>query len=243
MTENAVMMTENDVRADVAALLDRASTVLVDFNGTLSDDEELIADLVVEIAVEEFGVVIDRDRYFEDLVGQTEAAMFAILAREAAREHGIDVSGVDTSGALVAKFNRRYLDRVSGERRISPAAEDFVRAAKARGKAVGVVTAASKAVVVPTLNQLDLLEVIDAVVALEDVEHSKPEPDCYLLALGALETDPSDAVVFEDSRTGLASARAAGIVSVVVGDALPETERSEYTEYAVSELRPELFER
>lgn len=54
------------------------------------------------------------------------------------------------------------------------------------------------------------------VVTSSDVAHHKPAPDLYLLACERLGVDPADAVAFEDSPTGIRSAKAAGLTVVAV---------------------------
>lgn len=54
------------------------------------------------------------------------------------------------------------------------------------------------------------------VVSAEDVQRPKPAPDVYLEACKRLRVDPSQAVAFEDSATGLTAARAAGLLTVGV---------------------------
>jgi beta-phosphoglucomutase-like phosphatase (HAD superfamily) len=49
------------------------------------------------------------------------------------------------------------------------------------------------------------------VVTAADVRHSKPAPDVYLLALARLGVSARDAVAIEDTATGVAAARAAGL--------------------------------
>ena len=51
----------------------------------------------------------------------------------------------------------------------------------------------------------------EAVLTVEDVEHPKPAPDLYLAACLRLGVDPTRAIALEDSPTGVASARAAGL--------------------------------
>jgi beta-phosphoglucomutase-like phosphatase (HAD superfamily) len=55
-----------------------------------------------------------------------------------------------------------------------------------------------------------------AVVTADDVDHAKPAPDLYLRASADLAAQPARSVAFEDSRTGVASARAAGLFVVGV---------------------------
>jgi len=50
----------------------------------------------------------------------------------------------------------------------------------------------------------------DAIVCGDMVERFKPDPQPYQRAMGFLDADPARTVVFEDSPTGIASARAAG---------------------------------
>ena len=51
----------------------------------------------------------------------------------------------------------------------------------------------------------------DAVVAGDDVAEPKPAPDVYLRACDLLGVEPSETIAFEDSPTGVAAARAAGL--------------------------------
>jgi len=51
----------------------------------------------------------------------------------------------------------------------------------------------------------------DAVLSVDDFKAGKPDPAGFLMALRLLGTRPQSALVFEDSRTGIASARAAGV--------------------------------
>ena len=50
----------------------------------------------------------------------------------------------------------------------------------------------------------------------DDVERPKPAPDIYLEACRRLSADPADAVALEDTATGLAAARAAGMRTIGV---------------------------
>jgi len=51
----------------------------------------------------------------------------------------------------------------------------------------------------------------DITIAADEVAVPKPAPDIYLEACRRLSADPTSALAFEDSRTGVASARAAGL--------------------------------
>lgn len=61
----------------------------------------------------------------------------------------------------------------------------------------------------------------DVVIAGDDVMHGKPHPEPYLKAAEALGVLASDCIAFEDSRTGLASAEAAGTFAIGVPNIVP----------------------
>ena len=57
---------------------------------------------------------------------------------------------------------------------------------------------------------------LTAVVTGDEVVRGKPHPEPYLVAAALVGADPRRCVAIEDSRTGLASAEAAGCVSLAV---------------------------
>ncbi len=59
-------------------------------------------------------------------------------------------------------------------------------------------------------------------IAKEDAESPKPAPDPYRVALDRLGLDPAEVIALEDSPTGLASARAAGLPVIAVGHRRPD---------------------
>lgn len=63
------------------------------------------------------------------------------------------------------------------------------------------------------------LAVFDVIVAGDDVERSKPDPEPYLRAMAALGVSPATSVAVEDTETGARSAFAAGLATLVVPSA------------------------
>ena len=75
----------------------------------------------------------------------------------------------------------------------------------------------------PTLQCMGLTEAFRAIVSADDVAHSKPDPASYRLAVARLsealgtELVPADCVAIEDTPTGVASARNAGLRVIGLG--------------------------
>ena len=60
-----------------------------------------------------------------------------------------------------------------------------------------------------------------ALVSGQQVKHSKPDPEIFLLAAEKLGTDPAHTLVLEDSYNGVRAGAAGGFVTVMVPDLLP----------------------
>ena len=81
-----------------------------------------------------------------------------------------------------------------------------------------IVTSCSHPLAAELLRRAELPEP-PVLITADDVSRSKPSPEGYLRAARLLEVAPERCIVFEDSGSGLAAARAAGMraVSVLCG--------------------------
>ena len=71
------------------------------------------------------------------------------------------------------------------------------------------------------LNNWGLTHYFKALVSGQQVKHSKPDPEIFLLAAEKLSTDPAHTLVLEDSYNGVRAGSAGGFVTVMVPDLLP----------------------
>jgi beta-phosphoglucomutase family hydrolase len=79
-----------------------------------------------------------------------------------------------------------------------------------------VVSGGRRSSVTRSLTVLGLLDKFETIVGAEEYTHSKPAPDCFLLAAARLGVAPADCLVFEDTDLGIQAATAAGMTSVKV---------------------------
>jgi HAD superfamily hydrolase (TIGR01509 family) len=87
-----------------------------------------------------------------------------------------------------------------------------------------VATSSSRAAAIEHLGHNGIFDRFQAVVAREDVERHKPNPDPFLKAAALLEVDPSRCLALEDSHNGVRAAHAAGMMIVMVPDLLEPTD-------------------
>ncbi len=76
---------------------------------------------------------------------------------------------------------------------------------------MAVGTGGIRAAAKKTLELLGLTKYFVAVVAAEDVENHKPEPDTFLKCAELMNVDPAKCLVFEDGDRGVEAARRAGM--------------------------------
>jgi pyrophosphatase PpaX len=94
---------------------------------------------------------------------------------------------------------------------------DVLGQLRADGRRLGIVTSKSHPVVELAWAVLpELRELFDAVVAAEDTERHKPEPDPVLHALELLGASPAGACYVGDSPFDLGAGRAAGVATIAV---------------------------
>lgn len=72
------------------------------------------------------------------------------------------------------------------------------------------------------LDKIQLSERFATRFCVDDVQHGKPAPDLYLTAANALNIDPKDCLVIEDSIAGITAGKAAGMRVLAFSETLDE---------------------
>jgi HAD superfamily hydrolase (TIGR01509 family) len=119
---------------------------------------------------------------------------------------------------------RALLDPMLNNEGLREGVAHVLKDAKRRKLALAVASSSGHAWVDGHLGRCGLLGFFDTVKCREDVApgRSKPHPDLYLAALAALGARAGEAVAFEDSLNGVRAAKAAGIYTVAVANAITE---------------------
>jgi beta-phosphoglucomutase len=173
--------------------------VAFDFNGTLSNDEPILAHV-----------------YRELIPGLTEAEYYARFAGHT------DEYIFDGDERLIHERVRRYNELVVDGSTVDDEVRAAVRFAAARVP-VALVSAALTAEIEPVLAASGLRDAFSLVLSQDDVTRGKPDPQPYVLAAERLGVSPSELLVFEDTDVGVASAKAAGAYVVGLTRTLGET--------------------
>lgn len=202
--------------------------ILFDFNGVLIDDEPVHFELFRRILGEE-GLVLDEGAYYRDYVGFDDAAGFRFAFEQAGRT--LDPIVLARLCARKAAYYQEALRE--GSYVFFPGAVELVHDAAASGLTLGVVSGALRDEITPALRQAGVDGLFKVVIAAEDVERSKPDPEGYVLGLAALNArpplperlvHPHEVLAIEDTVAGLQAARAAGLATLGVAHTFPAEE-------------------
>jgi beta-phosphoglucomutase len=190
--------------------------LLLDFNGTLSEDEPLLCRIFQELFAEA-GKPVTEEEYYAELAGFSDRE---VIQRWLGRE----------DAALERRKIERYRELADGST-VTDEARDAVREA-AEHVALAIVSGSARAEIEPVLDAAGIRDAFATIVALDDVRRGKPDPEGYLIALHLLGVEPGAAAAVEDSEAGVAAAKAAGVYTVGVTTTLPPERLSRADEVA-----------
>lgn len=178
---------------------------LFDCDGTLADTMPLHY-RAWRATLDPLGAEFPED-FFYGIGGTPTARIVEILNERNGIAMPIDSTARTKSVAFVALLaEARPIDEVM----------TLARRAIDAGEKVAVVTGGMRWVTDRILEVIGAGGIFATVVTSEDVVRGKPAPDCYLEAARRLAVSPADCLVFEDTRTGIEAATAAGMRSVLV---------------------------
>jgi beta-phosphoglucomutase len=175
--------------------------LLLDFNGTLLNDEPILCRIFQDLFAEA-GKPLSDEEYYSELAGLSDPE----IVERWLGEHRPD---------LLKRKVEDYKRAVHMAELIGPAELSSLREA-AHSVKLGIVSGASREEIESVLNEAKLLARMSVIVTAEDVTHSKPHPEGYRRALHTLRVDPHEAIAVEDSDVGVAAAKGAGLYCIAV---------------------------
>ena len=205
------------------------NAIIFDMDGVLVQNEKLKA-LSVAMAVQRLRGLPEPDpegiEAYRDMVG---------ASREVVSRHIVDKLGLEPDlrpllteyGAsetweVLGNMRRAIYDEMVADPQLVrdnqwPHTVGLLRVAKENNCRTGLATLSARSEALHFVQALDLEGSLDVVLAREDVQNAKPDPEIYLLAAHKLEVRPQDCVVIEDSPNGVRAGVAAGMNVVAFG--------------------------
>jgi haloacid dehalogenase superfamily, subfamily IA, variant 3 with third motif having DD or ED len=130
---------------------------------------------------------------------------------------------------------QRYHDKVlAGHLDLKPGAVELLKYLQAKDIDRYVTSSATQDIIKINAEHARIKDYFTGFISGDDVPNNKPAPDIYLHALKVTNTNPDEAVIFEDAESGIEAAESAGIDVVVVPDLVQP--RAELTNKATAAL-------
>jgi beta-phosphoglucomutase len=179
---------------------------IFDMDGVLVDNAECQM-MAWREAVKDFGVRLNMEDYKRVAGMSTTDTIKALLGDKISKEE-LEKVKERKSVAFWELFEKNFKP-VRG-------AVEFIKELKEDGFKLAVATSAEREKLVRNFERIPIKEHLDVTVTASDVKMAKPSPEIYLKTAEKLGALPSECVVFEDSRSGVAAALSAGMRVVLV---------------------------
>ncbi len=187
--------------------------VIFDFNGVILDDEPVHMMMFQKVLAEE-GLVLSQEDYYAHYLGMDDVGCLETVYKN----HNQKVT-TNKIEELVQKKSKLYDAYIAKNMQLFPKSIDVVKKATAKYK-TAIVSGALKHEIEFALKEAGAKKEFKVIVAQEDVDKGKPDPEGYLKALDMLNEQikpdekplmAAECLVIEDSLEGIHSAKEAGM--------------------------------
>lgn len=198
----------SDAEDGIMAQAPAITAVIYDMDGTLVDSER-ISQLTWEQTAEQMGAEIPQSLY-RSFLGRNIASVTEMLVARL---------GAEELAQEALRVHAELFDKMCvTELELKPGARESIAGLREAGLAVGLATSTHRQRALPRLERFGLQDAFDSITCGNEVSHSKPEPDIFLLAAERMGADPSTCAVVEDSTNGVLAGHAAGMRVFMVPD-------------------------
>jgi HAD superfamily hydrolase (TIGR01509 family) len=179
--------------------------VIFDCDGVLVDSERLAVAIDVR-AIGALGWPITEAEVIDRHLGRSNADVLADIEAHLGRP---------VPAEWDEAWNAEYRRVFDGRLEAVPGVAEAIKAVAAEGFQTCVASSGSHQKMRRTLGKTGLLDFFDGrIFSANEVARGKPEPDLFLYAATQVGLPPDRCVVVEDSRYGVAGARAAGMKAI-----------------------------
>lgn len=180
--------------------------ILIDLDGTLADTIPVLYETYRQFMTHRG--LNGTPEEFATLMGPTIPQVVDILRSK--------YHWPETPERLVQDYWHLLSSIYSSHLGLFPGAREFIQHLRNRGIKIGLVTSAAYELADSFLTRHELKDYFDCIIAGEHVTRGKPDPEAYLKALSCLDVKPEEALVVEDSPSGVLSAVTAKIPTIQI---------------------------
>jgi HAD superfamily hydrolase (TIGR01509 family) len=181
------------------------NAVIFDMDGVLIDSEPLYMEMERHSCAR-YGVSLDKTE-LSRFVGTTQRYMWSAIKNEYGLTESLD--------CLIIQHQRRLIHAMCSEPLSPmPGTQTLLTTLNEAGIPCAVASSSPSKLVEVILRETGLRPFFNDVICGDDVKHSKPDPEIFLLTAKRLDIAPSSCLVIEDSIHGIAAAKAANMFCI-----------------------------
>ncbi|MGM0883086.1 MAG: HAD family hydrolase [Bacillota bacterium] len=175
---------------------------IFDMDGVIIDSEPIHFDVDMK-TMHHLGASITM-KQLEPYVGMTNPEMWDLIKQQYSLAQSVEEI---INYQLNAKI--RHLQDIE----ISPITgiPELIEELQIRKIPIAVASSSPRRFIEEVLSKFKIAHIFNCIVSGEEVPKGKPAPDVYIEAAKQLNVNPSKCIVLEDSRNGIAAAKAAGM--------------------------------
>jgi len=209
--------------------------LVFDLDGVIWDGEPLYHE-AFNVVLAPYGHYVSDTDYSEIIGLSVEAAWDWVRRR---------FSMTESPAVFYRAYNMAVLELMKQPAEPLPGVRELLAELRRREIPVGLASASLRQWVDATLAGLGLQNTFDTTVSASEVHRSKPAPDLYLAAAKELGVPPERCLAVEDTASGIAAAKAAGMLALQVraaSTALPPLPQADFVIEDYSQFDLSLFE-
>lgn len=187
--------------------------IIFDLDGVIIDTES-VHKKAEQIVCRGVGLVAP-DSAWEGFKGRTEWDIFVALTDKYGGGRHWDIRD------LIRRKVEVFVELIKTEMPVVPGIPDFLKRARNVFRHVGLATSCTREEQQAVFARLGIGPEFDAITTGDEVDHGKPNPEIYALAVSRAGVPAADCLVIEDSDNGVRSAAAAGCTVAGITTSFP----------------------
>jgi beta-phosphoglucomutase-like phosphatase (HAD superfamily) len=180
----------------VHEFIKRINVFLFDLDGTLVLTDDIYYEIWYEILVK-YNIYLDNSIFKNYIQGNTDMNVIKKL-----------LPNMNININQISELKENIFNKKIEKIKTIEGSIEFMKELKKYGNKIAIVTNCNRINAENILKKIEICDIIDELIIGNECERSKPFPDPYIVASKLFNTKSSDVFIFEDSKSGILSAKA-----------------------------------
>lgn len=166
---------------------------IFDLDGTLFDTRDVNFESY-KLALKKYGYELEYEFFCEECNGMSYKKFLPDI-----------IKNNDVSIDVVHKLKKELYSSNLNKARVNEHLFNLIELIKDEYY-ISIVTTASKKNCTEILDYFNKMNLFDLIIAYEDIENAKPDPEGFIKAMEYFDIEPKETIIFEDSKVGVEAA-------------------------------------